>query len=429
MAEKGYKPTEGMKSAARAALEWKKQGKRGGTAVGLARANQIVRGDTLSESTVKRMYSFFSRHEVDKKAKGFSPGEEGYPSPGRVAWNLWGGDAGFAFARGHVASMKKSIYDDVVNKVDEVFEVIEKVWTPEPGKVTPFSSSSSMHSEENDNHLEHYVQEDPKTPLEGAIASIFNSNFWTNGGEKMTEKTLDVDSSTTPKNQYDNPGTSTTEPDPQSEIAITKMDRPKDSADVEGKGTYSTTANTTEEAPKAGDTTEPTTKADGKCAECGKEECDCKMEKADACPDCKKSMSLCECAGMTKAEGDKCPHCGQAMKVKKSEESEETAEEEANETPEEEAKEDEKMEKKEFSTERREELADQKKAMPDGSYPIENEQDLKNAIRAWGRGGAKPEVKAHIKRRAKELGKESLIPETWKSEWAGFFSPEIKRGF
>ena len=45
------------------------------------------------------MYSFFSRHEVDKKAKGFSTGEEGFPSPGRVAWDAWGGDAGFSFAK------------------------------------------------------------------------------------------------------------------------------------------------------------------------------------------------------------------------------------------------------------------------------------------------------------------------------------------
>jgi hypothetical protein len=38
--------------------------------------------------------SFFARHEVDKKAEGFSPGEDGYPSNGRIAWALWGGDAG-----------------------------------------------------------------------------------------------------------------------------------------------------------------------------------------------------------------------------------------------------------------------------------------------------------------------------------------------
>ena len=101
-----YKPNDGMKSAARRALEWHKEGKRGGTAVGLARANQIVNGEGLSASTVARMYSFFSRHEVDKKATGFSSGEEGYPSPGRVAWDLWGGDAGFSWSRAKWNSIK-----------------------------------------------------------------------------------------------------------------------------------------------------------------------------------------------------------------------------------------------------------------------------------------------------------------------------------
>lgn len=100
------KPNDGMKSAARRALEWHKEGKRGGTAVGLARANQIVNGENLSDSTVARMYSFFSRHEVDKKATGFSSGEEGYPSPGRVAWDLWGGDAGYSWSKSKWASIQ-----------------------------------------------------------------------------------------------------------------------------------------------------------------------------------------------------------------------------------------------------------------------------------------------------------------------------------
>ena len=53
------------------------------------------------------MYSFFSRHEVDKKATGFSAGEEGYPSPGRVAWDLWGGDAGYSWSRAKWASIQR----------------------------------------------------------------------------------------------------------------------------------------------------------------------------------------------------------------------------------------------------------------------------------------------------------------------------------
>jgi ATP-dependent protease ClpP protease subunit len=44
------------------------------------------------------MHSYFSRHEVDKKGRGFSPGEEGYPSAGRIAWALWGGDPGQTWA-------------------------------------------------------------------------------------------------------------------------------------------------------------------------------------------------------------------------------------------------------------------------------------------------------------------------------------------
>lgn len=93
-----YKPTEGMATAAKRALKWKADGKPGGTLVGLARANQLKDREPLSASTVLRMHSFFSRHEVDKKATGFNSGEEGYPSKGRVAWDLWGGDGGQTWA-------------------------------------------------------------------------------------------------------------------------------------------------------------------------------------------------------------------------------------------------------------------------------------------------------------------------------------------
>jgi HK97 family phage portal protein len=91
-------PTAAMQEAARRALAWKEEGRPGGTRVGLARANQIVSGDLISEDTILRMHSFFARHEVDKEAEGFSQGEEGFPSPGRVAWDLWGGDAGQVWA-------------------------------------------------------------------------------------------------------------------------------------------------------------------------------------------------------------------------------------------------------------------------------------------------------------------------------------------
>ena len=92
-------PTEGMASAAKRALKWKEEGKPGGTAVGLARAHQLAKRQKLTERTVLRMYSFFSRHEPDKQATGFNSGEEGFPSKGRVAWDLWGGDGGYSWSK------------------------------------------------------------------------------------------------------------------------------------------------------------------------------------------------------------------------------------------------------------------------------------------------------------------------------------------
>jgi HK97 family phage prohead protease len=95
-----YRPTKGMQEAATRALAWIKDGKagQGFTDVGRKRASDIAAGRSMSAEIVMRMYSFFARHEVDKKAIGFSAGEDGYPSPGRVSWDAWGGDAGFSWS-------------------------------------------------------------------------------------------------------------------------------------------------------------------------------------------------------------------------------------------------------------------------------------------------------------------------------------------
>ena len=100
-------PTEGMANEAQKALDWRKDGFDGGTPVGLARARQLVNKQELSPSTVRRMHSFFSRHEVDKQGEGFRPGEPGFPSNGRVAWALWGGDPGQTWARAKSATLDR----------------------------------------------------------------------------------------------------------------------------------------------------------------------------------------------------------------------------------------------------------------------------------------------------------------------------------
>ena len=114
-------PSEGMVEEAKRGLEWRKEFNRGGTQVGVARANQLVGKERLSPNTVLRMYSFFSRHEVDKQAEGFERGEDGYPSAGRIAWALWGGDAGFSWS--------KTKRDQIMReraKSDDDFEYIEE---------------------------------------------------------------------------------------------------------------------------------------------------------------------------------------------------------------------------------------------------------------------------------------------------------------
>ena len=97
-AAEGYRPPEGARDEARRGLEWRREYGRGGTAIGVARARDIANGRALSLDTVQRMNSYFARHEVDKQGEGWSPGENGYPSAGRIAWALWGGDAGRRFA-------------------------------------------------------------------------------------------------------------------------------------------------------------------------------------------------------------------------------------------------------------------------------------------------------------------------------------------
>ena len=121
MATEGYKPTAGMQAAARRAIKLKEEGKAkgAGTMVGWTRAGQLARGETLSLSTVKRMYSFFSRHEVDKKGKDFNNAEN--PSNGKIMWLAWGGDAGFSWSR-KIATREKNMKKNL-----EMQEVVEEI--------------------------------------------------------------------------------------------------------------------------------------------------------------------------------------------------------------------------------------------------------------------------------------------------------------
>jgi hypothetical protein len=128
---KTYTPTSGMASAAKRALKWRADGKPGGTLVGLARANQLKDRDPLTASTVLRMFSFFSRHEVDKQATGFRSGEEGFPSKGRVAWDLWGGDGGYSWS----TAKRNQIMRERESKALQLVKLTEKGIVPKMARM------------------------------------------------------------------------------------------------------------------------------------------------------------------------------------------------------------------------------------------------------------------------------------------------------
>lgn len=109
---------DAVRKAAQVGLAQRKEYGRGGTSVGLGSARRLAAGGTASPEFVRKVAKYFPRHEVDKQGKGWSPGEDGYPSNGRIAWNLWGGDAGWAWARS-----KTETLNNCTTKSDDDFDV------------------------------------------------------------------------------------------------------------------------------------------------------------------------------------------------------------------------------------------------------------------------------------------------------------------
>jgi HK97 family phage prohead protease len=143
-----YKPTQGMKKAAARALRWKEEGKAtgAGTPIGWGRATDIVQGRAMSLSVVKRMYSFFSRHEVDKKGKDFYNTDN--PSNGRIMWDAWGGDAGFTWSSGIVdreSNKQRNLMSDVVlranSRAEKIMATLRKINGLKPSPETRVSDA------------------------------------------------------------------------------------------------------------------------------------------------------------------------------------------------------------------------------------------------------------------------------------------------
>lgn len=97
----GHTPPKGVQEVGARAVRWIADGKAGRnfTDVGRRRAHQLAQGKPLSDAEVKKMRAYFARHAVDRSASGFKRGTAGFPSPGRVAWDAWGGDPGERWVR------------------------------------------------------------------------------------------------------------------------------------------------------------------------------------------------------------------------------------------------------------------------------------------------------------------------------------------
>ena len=102
-----YTIPKAAQAEAKKALEWRKEYKRGGTPVGVNTARTLVKGGQIGIEKVRHIAKYFPRHEIDKKAKGYEPGEPGFPSRGRIAWALWGGDSAWRWAQAIVERENK----------------------------------------------------------------------------------------------------------------------------------------------------------------------------------------------------------------------------------------------------------------------------------------------------------------------------------
>ena len=113
-----FTPPAGAREEAARGLAWRSEFGRGGTPVGIARARDLSNGVRISPSTARRMKAFFDRHQSDRNADGWRPGEDGFPSNGRIAHALWGGDAGYSWSKKLVRQM---------NAADERSEIMSSM--------------------------------------------------------------------------------------------------------------------------------------------------------------------------------------------------------------------------------------------------------------------------------------------------------------
>ena len=133
----GFVPPQEVRNNAKRGLELREKHGRGGTAVGVARARDLSNGKALSLDTLKRMNSYFARHEVDKKGEGW-----GVDSAGYIAWLLWGGDAGRAWAKRITSEQENKEKSMASNLTTTSYFSIEKADRNADGTMTVYGKAT-----------------------------------------------------------------------------------------------------------------------------------------------------------------------------------------------------------------------------------------------------------------------------------------------
>lgn len=147
------RPPKAVADAAKKGLEYRERaGGKGGLTVeeaakegigsGVQRAVNLKNRDSLSLETIKRMKAFFDRH---KKNKAINPKykDEPWKDRGYVAWLLWGGDPGYAWAKKVLE--KKACVSDIIRNMsaavkknqmqEELFSFLQDNPNPKDSKV------------------------------------------------------------------------------------------------------------------------------------------------------------------------------------------------------------------------------------------------------------------------------------------------------
>lgn len=133
----GFVPPQAVRSNAKRGLELRAKHGRGGTEVGVARARDLSNGKALSLDTLKRMNSYFARHEVDKKGEGWGEDSAGY-----IAWLLWGGDAGRAWAKRITSEQENKEKSMASNLTTNSYFSIEKADRNADGTMTVYGKAT-----------------------------------------------------------------------------------------------------------------------------------------------------------------------------------------------------------------------------------------------------------------------------------------------